>query len=245
MITLRIPYDIDDMRHSGRLVYDQATGGKRPIVLIGPNFMGVTAEAVERAQMFAAFGYAAFVVDPYGESDQPADHEQAGVRANILRRDPQLHRRRMQAALEAAITSSVAAAVGDPTRVGAVGFCLGGGSVLELARSGALLSAVVSIHGDLTTSQPCRAGDIKASVLALHGSEDPISPRAHRDAFEDEMQSAGVNWRLVVFGGLIHAFTDVGVDVPGIAKYDEAATRATYLMARSFLDEAFAHVVSS
>lgn len=236
-----VPYDLDGVRYSGRLVYE-AVGGTRPIVLLGPNFMGVTPDAVERAQVFAAFGYVVFVADPYGENNQPVDHEQASARANILRQDPQLHRRRMQVALKAAIAASVAATVGDPARVGAVGFCLGGGSVLELARSGASLSAVVSIHGDLTTLQPSQLGDLKAPVLALHGSEDPISPRAHRDAFESEMQAAGVNWRLLTFGGLVHAFTDVGVDAPGIAKYDEAATRTTYQMTRTFLDEAFAGV---
>lgn len=240
-----VPYDIDGVRHAGRLVYNPAVEGKRPIVLLGPNFMGVTPDAIERARMFAGFGYVVFLADPYGEDNQPADQEQAGARANLLRQNPQLHRRRMQAALQTAIAASVAGAVGDPARVSAVGFCLGGGSVLELARSGASLAAVVSIHGDLTSLQPARPGDLKAPVLALHGSEDPISPRAHRDAFEDEMQAAGVNWRFVTFGRLVHAYTDVGVDVPGIAKYDEAATRATYQITRTFLDEAFVGAISA
>ena len=98
----------------------------------------------------------------------------------------------------------------------------------------------VSVHGDLTSRKPVKAGDIKAALLVLHGAPDRVSPKAQRDAFEDEMTAAGVTWRMLVFGGVIHAYTDVGANVPGIARYDEPASRTSYDTADAFIADALA-----
>jgi dienelactone hydrolase len=127
------------------------------------------------------------------------------------------------------------------TRRAAIGFCFGGLNVLDLARTGADVQAVVSMHGSLSTPQPAKQGEIKAAVLAVHGAADPIAPKAERDAFEAEMEAAGARWALVTWGsGVVHAFTDVGVNVPGIAVYDEAVTRHAYATAHAFIADAFA-----
>ena len=202
--------------------------------------MGVSEDAVERAKLLASDRYVIFVADLYGRDHRPGGPDEAGPLADALRKNASEHRLRISAALDVATERGTASGVGDPSRRAAIGFCFGGGSVLELARGGAPVAAVVSIHGDLTTPIPARPGDIRAAILALHGSEDPISPKRHRDALEAEMQGAAANWRLLVFGGLIHAFTDVGVDIPGIAKFDEPATRTTYELTHRFLEEAFA-----
>jgi dienelactone hydrolase len=233
------PYACDGQSHLGKLVFDETSQARRPIVLLGPNWMGVSAEAVARAELLAANDYAVFIADLYGRDRQPRSIEQAGPLADALRRDAIEHRRRISVALEVATLRAAEAGVGDETRRAAIGFCFGGGSVLELARTGAALAAVVSIHGDLTTPLPATAGQLKASVLALHGSEDPISPRTHRETFETEMQAAKANWQLMVFGGVLHAFTDVGVDIPGLARFDAPATRSTYAMTQAFLRDAF------
>jgi dienelactone hydrolase len=125
-------------------------------------------------------------------------------------------------------------------RRAAVGFCFGGGNVLELARDGADLAAAVSIHGDLKTALPAGKGTIKAALLVVHGALDPVAPRADRDAFEAEMNAAGAKWQMVTFSGVLHAYTDQGADVPGIAAWDEPATRQTYALAHQFLADAFA-----
>jgi len=117
-------------------------------------------------------------------------------------------RRRIVAALDTLTREADRRAIGDITRRAAMGFCFGGLNVLDLARTGADVQAVVSMHGTLTTPQPANKGDIKAAVLAVHGAADPIAPKAERDAFEVEMTSAGARWALLTFGDVVHAFTD-------------------------------------
>jgi dienelactone hydrolase len=112
--------------------------------------------------------------------------------------------------------------------------------VFELARDGADLHAAVSIHGDLKTHAPAAKNAVKAKLLVLHGSVDPVVPSAHRDEFEKEMDEAGATWQMLLFSGVLHAYTDQGMDVPGIAKYDETATRYTYAHMHQFLADAFA-----
>jgi dienelactone hydrolase len=125
-------------------------------------------------------------------------------------------------------------------RRAAVGFCFGGGNVLELARDGADLAAAVSIHGDLKTALPAGKGTIKAALMVAHGAPDPVAPKADRDAFEAEMDAAGAKWQMVVFSGILHAYTDQDADVPGVAAWDEPATRQTYALTHQFLADAFA-----
>jgi dienelactone hydrolase len=233
------PYDVGGRKYAGKLVYDETSSNRRPIVVMGPNWMGVSDAAVDRARLLAEGRYAVFVADLYGQGRQPNSTDEAGQLAEALRRDTIGHRRIMSAALETATACATAAGIGDPALRAAIGFCVGGGSVLELARTGTALAAVVSIHGELTTHIPAGPGGLKTAILAFDGSEDPFSPQAHRDIFEAEMRAAGANWRLMVFGGLVHAFTDVGVDIPNIAKYDRAATRTTYEMTHAFLRDAF------
>jgi dienelactone hydrolase len=96
----------------------------------------------------------------------------------------------------------------DPRRIAAIGYCFGGTTVLELARSGADIAGVVSFHGGLGSPTPGDARNIKAKVLALHGADDPNVPPKEVAAFEDEMRQAGVDWQLVAYGGAVHAFTD-------------------------------------
>ncbi len=112
------------------------------------------------------------------------------VRADALER-----RRRIVAALETLRAESRKRGIGDLSRQAAAGFCFGGGNVLELARTGADVKAVVCLHGDLLTPIPARAGEIKAAVCVLHGSADPVVPKKDRDAFEAEMEASGAKWQ--------------------------------------------------
>jgi len=125
-------------------------------------------------------------------------------------------------------------------RRAAIGFCFGGGNVLELARDGADLAAAVSIHGDLKTAAPAQPGAIKAALLVAHGAPDPVAPKADRDAFEQEMDAAGAKWQTLVFSGVLHAYTDQGADVPGVAAWNEPACRQTYALTHQFIADAFA-----
>jgi dienelactone hydrolase len=240
MQTESVRYDISGASYSGALIYDRAAAGKAPLLLVAPNWLGVTPQAIERGKTLAERGFTVFVADMYGEGVRPQGAEQAAPLANALRADPDESRRRINGAMDRFVRDAADRAIGDTSRRAAIGFCFGGGNVLELARSGADLQAVVSVHGDLTSGKPASPGEIKSAVLALHGAADPVSPKSQRDAFEAEMDAAAVRWRLMCFGGIVHAYTDVDAAVPGIAEYDEPASRTSYLLAEAFISDSFA-----
>jgi dienelactone hydrolase len=129
----------------------------------------------------------------------------------------------------------------DGKRLAAIGYCFGGTTVLELARSGAEVRGVVSFHGGLDTPNPGDAKNIKGAVLALHGADDPHVPPRQVAAFEEEMRSAGVDWQMIVYGGAVHGFTNPanGSNPSTGVAYDEKADRRSWEAMRSFFTEIF------
>jgi dienelactone hydrolase len=234
-----IKYSAAGTTYAGALVYDDKVTSPRPAVLMAPNWMGMTDKAIERGGLIAGDRYVVFVADMYGEGRRPRDFGEAAALANPLRADAPEARKRIRAALDTLV------AEGDKRKLinghrAALGFCFGGGNVLELARSGADVAAVVSIHGDLTSPVPATKGAIKAKLLVTHGAPDPVAPKAQRDAFEAEMDAAGAQWQMLVFSGVLHAYTDQGMDVPNVAGWHEPATRYTYTLTHQFIADAFA-----
>jgi dienelactone hydrolase len=224
---------------AGALVYDDKVSGKRPALLMAPNWMGMTDKAIERAKLLASDRYVVFVADMYGEGTRPADFGECAALANPLRENAVEQRARIRAAYDTMIAEASKRNLIDGRRA-AIGFCFGGGNVLELARDGADIAAAVAIHPDLVTARAAEKGAIKAKLLVTIGAPDPVAPKEHRDAFEKEMDAAGAKWQIVLFSGVLHAYTDQGADVPGIASWDEPATRQTYAMAHQFIADAFA-----
>jgi dienelactone hydrolase len=236
----RIEYRAGNAVCNGALVYDEKVSGRRPLLLMAPNWLGVTNDAIKRAATMAGIKYVAFVADMYGGGKISAGPPESATLANGLRADAPERRRRIAGALEALRSESDKRKIGDLKRQAAVGFCFGGGNVLELARTGADIQAVICLHGDLLTPLPAKAGDIKAAVCVLHGSQDPVVPKKDRDLFEAEMEAASAKWQMLVFGGLLHSFCEPESDVPGIARYDAAAARQSYNMVDDFATAAFA-----
>jgi dienelactone hydrolase len=234
-----IKYPMGALTAEGALIYDENVSGKRPALLVAPNWMGMTNDAMERGRLIAASRYVVFVADMYGAGTRPANFAEAADLANPLRADAIEQRKRIRAAFEAMIAEGQRRTLIDERRA-AVGFCFGGGNVLELARDGADIAAAVSIHGDLKTALQARKGAVKAALLVAHGAPDPVAPKVDRDAFEAEMDAAGAKWQMVLFSGVLHAFTDQGADVPGVAAWDEPAARQTYALMHQFLADAFA-----
>ena len=148
-------------------------------------------------------------------------------------------RKRVNAALATLVSEADKRGIGDNSKKAAVGFCFGGGNVLELARSGADLTAVVCLHGDLVTTIPAKQGDIKAAVFVIHGSKDPVAPKADRDALEAELDGAGANWQMLDFGGRLHSFSEEETMMKGIAEFDAPAAHQTYRMLDDFIQDAF------
>jgi dienelactone hydrolase len=235
----KIKYSMGATTFEGALVYDETVKRPRPALLMAPNWMGVTDKAIERGKLLAGDRYVVFVADMYGENKRPANFGEAAALANPLRADPQEARRRIRTAYDTLIAQGGTRGLIDQRRA-AIGFCFGGGNVLELARDGADLAAAVSIHGDLTSPAPAAKGAIKAALLVTHGAPDPVAPKAQRDAFEAEMDAAGAKWQMHVFSGILHAYTDQGADVPGVAGWDESTTRQTYALTHAFIADAFA-----
>jgi dienelactone hydrolase len=208
--------------------------GPHPAVLVMHSAHGLGPHAQERALRMAEAGYVALATDMYGEGryfPNPADSAQFFA---ALQADPELLRARVVAAYEALRDLPQV----DAGRVGALGFCFGGQCVLELARSGADVRGVVSFHGLLRTGLPARPGEVRSKVLVLAGAKDPYAPADDIAGFQGEMDAAGADWQLTVYGEGWHAFTDPDAalhDTPGV-RYDPLIDRLSWAQSMAFLD---------
>ncbi len=237
-----LEWKVGDDAFSGWLVYDDGGDDRRPGLVMVPNWMGVTDDALERAKAIAGDDYVVLVADVYGKDRQPKDQAEAGKLAGALRgEDRGPLRARMQAAVET-LKAQAGRAPLDAARIGAFGFCFGGSAALELARAGAELAGVVSLHGGLApgTRSPT-AARVKAPVLVLNGADDKAVDDAQIQAFEQEMDAAGADWQFVDFSGAVHCFAEpsAGNDPSSNCRYDERAARRAYRMMDGFFDEVF------
>jgi dienelactone hydrolase len=235
--TETIEYRQDAAVLEGYLAYDDAVAGRRPGVLVVHEWKGITGYERKRVEQLAAMGYVAFAADIYGKGVRPAATEEAGKVSGMYRSNRGLLRMRARAGLDVLKRFDRT----DSGRVAAIGYCFGGTTVLELARSGADLSGVASFHGVLDTPTPADAKNIKGKVLILTGADDPFVPPAQRIAFQEEMEKAGVDWQMIVYGGAVHSFTNPasGDDPSKGAAYNEKADRRSWEAMRLFFNEIF------
>ena len=240
MKTESIIYSAGNLGCRGELIYDESAKMQRPLMLMAPNWLGVIEPAIEVGKMLVGEGYVVFVADMFGEGKGPKGDENPMEFLKPLIDDAVECRRRIAAAFDTMVQEAGARGMGDTKRRAAIGYCFGGSNVLDLARTGADVQAVVSVHGVLATPMPAKKGDIKSAVLVLHGAADPVSPKAHRDMFEAEMDAAGARWYALYFGNVVHAYTIPEANSPPVAKYDEPATRHGYTLAHAFIEDAFA-----
>jgi dienelactone hydrolase len=232
-----VPYEIEGEAFEGLLIYDDAVTTPRPGLLMVPNWLGVSEDSAKKAARAAGDKYVVFMADMYGKAARPSNADEAKAAATLVRGDRPLMRKRAQAAVEVLKAQTAQVAL-DVSKLGAIGFCFGGGAVLELARSGAELKGFVSFHGNLDTPNPNDAQNIKAPVLVLHGADDPSVSPAQLDGFVAEMKAAKTDWQLVSYGGAVHSFTNPQANVPGRNEYHPlVAVRAFKAM-----DDLFAEV---
>jgi dienelactone hydrolase len=222
----------------GELAWDEGKPGRRPGVLVVHEGGGINEHPKQRAALLAELGYVALACDMYGGGQSVSDRARRSELMGELRSDPSKLCRRAQAGLDAL----AAQAQVDPGKLGAIGFCFGGMTVLELARSGAPIAGVVSFHGILDAGRPAEPGGVKARVLVLHGSADPFAPLAKVTAFSEEMERAQANWQVNIYGGAQHGFTRVDAAQLGMAgvAYHAEADRRSWQAMQSFFIDAFA-----
>jgi dienelactone hydrolase len=231
-----LPYRDLDTSLTGQFCWNDGQEGPRPGILLIHGGAGLDAHAREQACRYAALGYAVLACDMFGDGIA-GDRERVMACLLALRDDPDLLVRRGQAGLAALAGCHEAAGP-----AAAVGFCFGGMAALALARSGAGLAGVVSIHGSLATSRPARPGTVTARILACHGAADPHVSAADVAAFAEEMNHAEADWQLVMYGRAQHGFTHrhaVPGAMPGVA-YDRLADERSFAAAGTFLAEALA-----
>jgi dienelactone hydrolase len=235
--TQNVEYKDGDTVLEGYLAYDDSIKGKMPAVLIVHEWTGIGPYIKERAEQIAGMGYAAFAIDIYGKGVRPADVSEAAKQAAIYRNDRQLMRRRALTGLEEVKKFSFV----DANRIAAIGYCFGGGVVLEMARSGADLKGVVSFHGNLDTPHPEDTKNIKAKILVCHGSDDPHIPLEKVTAFEDEMRKAKADWQMIIYGNAVHSFTNPasGNDPSKGAAYNKEADMRSWEAMKAFFKEIF------
>jgi dienelactone hydrolase len=203
------------------------------------DWMGVSDDTKMRAEQLAQLGYTAFVADIYGKDVHPKDAKEAGEQAGKYKGDRALLRKRVIAALDQLKKQKTV----NHSQLAVIGYCFGGTTALELARSGADIKGAVSFHGGLDSPTPADGKKIKAKVLALHGADDPYVPADQVRAFEDEMRAGGVDWELVKYSKAVHAFTvkGAGNDNSKGAAYNAEADRRSWQAMKDFFAEIFAN----
>jgi len=188
-----ITYNHGEVELEGFLAWDNNNDNKRPGVLVVHEWIGLNDYAKMRYQQLAEMGYVAFAVDMYGKGIRPQSNDEVSKQAGIYQSDRNLMRQWVAAEFEVLLNNEFC----DHNRVAAIGYCFGGGTVLELARSGAEIAGVVSFHGNLDTLDPEIAKNMRCKILVCHGADDPHVPNNQVAAFFEEMCTVGVDYQLL------------------------------------------------
>lgn len=236
--TKTITYKIGNETFEGCVSRPVKAAGKLPGVLVAHDWTGYGPFPKARAEQLAKLGYVALALDMYGQGVHANNPGEAQKLSGVFYQDASLFRVRSKAALDELLKQPNV----DPDRIGAIGFCFGGATVLELARSGAKVAGVVTFHDSLATKDPAKPGDIKAKeILVLHGSRDPMVKPEAVAGFMDEMNAAKVPFRLVAYPDAVHAFTnpEAGNDPGKGVAYDAKAAEAAYAEMEGYFAQVF------
>lgn len=235
-----VTYSANGTALKGYIAYDDAIKGRRPGILVVHEWWGHNDYARRRARMLAERGYTALALDMYGDGKQAHHPDEAGKFASEVSQNAKLARARFEAALELIKKEKTV----DAANIAAIGYCFGGSVVLNMARAGEPLKAVASFHGGLGTQQPAERGKVKARIASFTGEDDPMIPATQVAAFRQEMEGAGVNYKVVTYPGATHAFTNPEADEYGRKfnlplAYNAAADKDSWDKGLAFLADAF------
>ncbi|MEO7431502.1 MAG: dienelactone hydrolase family protein [Dokdonella sp.] len=239
MVTRPISYEVGGKKMQSVLVYDSAVRTPRPGIVMTPDWMGMNDKQIDLAKQIAGTDYVILVADVYGVDVRPKTADEAGKASDAMYKNRSDLRARINGALDQ-LKAQVGKAPLDGKHWAAIGFCFGGATALDLARSGADVAAVVSFHGNLATDDPSMAKNIKAKVLVLHGADDRFESPEQIAAFQQEMRAAKVDWQFFIFGGAVHCFAIPTADnsVPGCL-YDAPVARRAFEQMNLFFHDVF------
>jgi dienelactone hydrolase len=235
----KVPYQTNGRQFEGMIVYDDNVKAKRPAIFMQPDWKGVCADTIAQARVVAGKDYVVLMADMfgtgYGEKPKTQPQLMAGMRA--VHEDLAFTIACGNMAYDTLLAEATKLGLIDAGKKAAIGYCAGGGFVLEQARAGADFKGTVVFH--VTNPNPTVPGtpcNIKGRVLAIHGSEDPVTPKSMMDAFEEELTKAKVDWQVMMFGGAVHSFCDPTANA-GPTRYDEKLCRKSYMLMRDFFTE--------
>lgn len=238
--TQEIPYQsADGTKMIGYFAYDDARSGIRPGVLVVHEWWGLNDYAKRRARDLAALGYSALAIDMYGGGKHTEHPNDAKAFMAEATKNADAAKARFQAGLDLLKQQPQT----DPSKIAAIGYCFGGGVVLNMARAGLPLAGVASFHGVLATDAPAQPGAVKAKILVEHGGADTLVTAESVAAFKSEMDNAKADYKLVIQPGAKHSFTNPdadkhkghGLDVG----YDKSADQKSWADLRAFFKDIF------
>jgi dienelactone hydrolase len=240
-----VKYNVQDVQMKGYLAYDENIKGKRPGVLVVHEWWGLNDYARKRARMLAELGYTALALDMYGEGKTAAHPDDAGKFSSELMKNFDVAKERFMAGMNLLKSEPTV----DPARIAAIGYCFGGGVVLNMARQGVDLKGVAIFHGSLTAVKPAKPGSVEAKILVLNGADDKFTTKEQIEAFKQEMKNAGADFRFISYPGAVHSFTNPDADELGkkfnmpIA-YNREADKKSWEELKKFLRLIFAKEIA-
>ncbi|GAB4295731.1 MAG: dienelactone hydrolase family protein [Ignavibacteriaceae bacterium] len=240
IVTEEVEYNAGDETMKGFIAYDKNIEGKRPGVIVVHEWWGHNEYARKRAEMLAELGYTGFAIDMYGDGKTASHPDDAGKFASEVMKNIQTGEKRFLAAMEFLKSHQTV----DPENISAIGYCFGGGVVLHMARIGIPLKGVVSFHGGLSDQQVAKEGEVKAKILVCHGADDQMITQDQIEAFKNEMENAGVDYKLISYPGAKHSFTNPAADELGKkfnipVAYNEKADKESWQAMKEFLESVF------
>jgi dienelactone hydrolase len=231
-----VQYSDGNQQLEGLLAKPKKQNKQKAAILILPAWMGIDANAKERAIELSKLGYTCFVADIYGVDQRPQGIPDAARLSTYFKNNIAEYHKRIQLALDQLIGAGA-----NPNQIAAIGYCFGGTGVIEMARENFPIKGVVSFHGGLSRDENRTIVDIKPLVLALHGGDDTYVPETEAAAFREEMKSANADWQMVYYADAVHAFThkDAGNDKTNGVAYNEKADKRSWQAMLDFFNDIF------
>jgi len=240
--TREVSYHGGSLRMKAFLTWDDDVSGPRPGVLVVHEFWGLNDYVRNRAEMLAELGYTALAIDLYGEGKVAADRDEAVQLMTQLLADLPECRARFSAALDLLKNHPTV----DKNRTAAIGYCMGGGVVLHMARYGLDLDVVASFHGSLplAVAPAGEGGDVTARIVAYNGEDDSFIPADAIAAFKAEMEKTGANYQFINLPGALHGFSNPEATAKGERfnmplRYDALADQCSWAHLQLLLQSAF------